>query len=263
MTRYAKGTEVSSEKSRAEIEATLKRYGASHFAYLNAPESATIAFQAKDRRIRFDLPLPKLSDFAATPTGKKRSAESARTAHAQDCRERWRALALCIKAKLEAVESEIESFEEAFLAHIILEDGMTVYERTKETIALNYAGRTVPLLPPHETMITDPQRAAAHDAMMEWFALGSFEGQPWPPGTRAEILTNIILRAMVRADAEAQEKLKHAGRDIRTLLSEIRGLEEATGEALEDEDAAIVADIERDYPEPDTVQAAQAALGRI
>lgn len=51
------------------------------------------------------------------------------------------------------------------------------------------------------TNAPDPQRAAAHEAAMEWFAMGSFQGRPWPPGKRSEVLTDIILRAMVRADA--------------------------------------------------------------
>jgi len=34
---YAVGTSVSVEKSRAEIERILKRYGASHFAFMSSP----------------------------------------------------------------------------------------------------------------------------------------------------------------------------------------------------------------------------------
>jgi len=44
---------------------------------------------------------------------------------------RWRCLVLAIKAKLEAVESEIFSFEEEFLAHIVNEAGVTVYQAIK------------------------------------------------------------------------------------------------------------------------------------
>ena len=41
-----------------------------------------------------------------------------KTAHGrweQACRQRWRALALVIKAKLEAIDAEISTFEEEFL----------------------------------------------------------------------------------------------------------------------------------------------------
>lgn len=46
----------------------------------------------------------------------------------QACRSRWRSLCLCIKAKLEAVEAGITSFEKEFLAHIVLPSGQTMGE---------------------------------------------------------------------------------------------------------------------------------------
>lgn len=47
------------------------------------------------------------------------------TAWAQACRQKWRALNIVVKAKLEAVESGIAMFEE-FLAYIVLPNGLTV-----------------------------------------------------------------------------------------------------------------------------------------
>ena len=77
-----------------------------------------------------------------------RSPEKRAEAWEQACRSRWRALFLCIKAKLEAVESRIETFEEAFLAHVMMPDGMTVAEHAAPMIALSYETGTVrPLLP--------------------------------------------------------------------------------------------------------------------
>lgn len=43
----------------------------------------------------------------------------------QAARQRWRALLLCLKAKLEAVECGITTFEEEFMAHIVMPDGST------------------------------------------------------------------------------------------------------------------------------------------
>jgi response regulator RpfG family c-di-GMP phosphodiesterase len=43
-----------------------------------------------------------------------------------ETRRRWRCLAMVIKAKLEVVASGISSFEEEFLAHVMLYDGRTV-----------------------------------------------------------------------------------------------------------------------------------------
>ena len=53
-------------------------------------------------------------------------------------RQRGRALLLVIKAKLESVESGIETLEQAFLAHVVMADGKTVHERIAEPIALEY-----------------------------------------------------------------------------------------------------------------------------
>lgn len=56
MTRYAAQTSVSSDKSRAEIERLLLRYGADQFMYGLLPEAAMIAFRARGRHVRFLLP---------------------------------------------------------------------------------------------------------------------------------------------------------------------------------------------------------------
>lgn len=150
MTKYAQGTTVSSDKSRAEIEATLRRYGATSFMYGSAPDRAVIAFEALDRRVRFELPMPSPLDvaFVMTPGRKKtRTTTQAHAAWEQACRQKWRALALCIKAKLEAVESGITTFEAEFLAHIVLPNGRTVHDEVAPTVSIAYqSGKVVPLL---------------------------------------------------------------------------------------------------------------------
>jgi hypothetical protein len=57
-----------------------------------------------------------------------------------------------IQPRLETVQSRIETFEDAFLAHIVLEDGRTVGEIAIPGIAAIYQGSNVPLLPPPERM---------------------------------------------------------------------------------------------------------------
>lgn len=145
--RYAADTSVSSEKSRAEIETTLRRYGASAFMYGTTDERAIVAFEAQGRRIKFELPMPDRKDHAfwRTPGRNiKRTSEQAYAAWEQACRARWRALALCIKAKLEAVASGITEFEAEFLAHIVLPNGQTVGEASRPAIAAAYEGRPMP-----------------------------------------------------------------------------------------------------------------------
>jgi hypothetical protein len=78
-----------------------------------------------------------------------RTASSAVEQFEQACRQRWRALALVIKAKLEAVESGITCFEDEFLAHIILPSGQQVGEWLRPQLKLAYDKGSMPaLLPP-------------------------------------------------------------------------------------------------------------------
>ena len=154
MTRYANTTAVPADRSRAEIERTLERYGATAFAYAWQNDRASIMFEADGRRVSFALPLPDkgAAEFQRTPSrGTLRSSEAAREAWEQACRQRWRALALCIKAKLEAIEAGITDFEAEFLAHIALPDGRTVGEHARPGIAVAYqTGSMPPLLPAPE-----------------------------------------------------------------------------------------------------------------
>ena len=131
MAQFAAQTSVSVEKSRAEIESILARYGANKFGYATDSERglATIQFCARDRHIRFTLNLPLANDrqFLFTPSRRqRRSQDEQMKAWEQACRQRWRALCLCIKAKLEAVECGITEFEAEFMAHIVLPSGGTV-----------------------------------------------------------------------------------------------------------------------------------------
>lgn len=147
MTRYATNTTVSSERSRGEIEGLLRKYGAGKFGYLWEGESAIIVFEMKARRVKFVLPLPNQNDpmFFKTPTGRtKRNPNGSLEAWEQACRSRWRALVLCIKAKLESVESEIETFEEAWLSHILLPDGATVLDHVAPKVEAAYRNGKMP-----------------------------------------------------------------------------------------------------------------------
>lgn len=150
MTRYAQHTEVSSEKSKAEIERLLTRYGATAFVSGWQGNQAAIKFEMNNRHIKFMLPLPDRAarDFTHNRTGAKRSQDSAHAAWEQATRQRWRALALVVKAKLEAVETGITTFEDEFMAHIVLPDGKTVAEHAKPMIEIAYASGKVQKLFP-------------------------------------------------------------------------------------------------------------------
>jgi hypothetical protein len=129
VSRYAENTSVSTEKSRSEIESTLRRYGASSFVYGWDADQALVEFSRDNLRVRILIQLPNrfAREFTHTPErGNLRSAAQAEASWEQACRQRWRALALVVKAKLEAVEAGITTFQEEFLSFIVLEDGRRI-----------------------------------------------------------------------------------------------------------------------------------------
>ena len=127
---YAKNTKVPVAHSRAAIEQLIARHGATRFANGWEDGAISIMFEMRTRRVRFYLPLPQADEkrFLRDGNGKVRTAEARGRAHDTAVRERWRALLLVIKAKLESVETGVTTFEEEFLAHIILPTGGTIGE---------------------------------------------------------------------------------------------------------------------------------------
>ena len=138
MAKFAEGTEVPAGRSKAEIERILTRFGADQFGYGWRGDSAVVVFRAQGRHIRFVLPMPTKEDLRGS-----RSAD----AQEREERRRWRALTLCIKAKLESVATCIETFEESFMAHVVLPDGRTMGEAALPQIGQAYKdGKMPPLL---------------------------------------------------------------------------------------------------------------------
>ncbi|HWP59474.1 MAG TPA: hypothetical protein VNL14_16400 [Candidatus Acidoferrales bacterium] len=153
---YAKETSVPVERSRAEIEKLLRKYGADQFYSGWKDQAAAIGFRIKNRYCKFILPLPKADEkrFTHFKRGRSftswipRSPSAAKEAYEQEVRRRWRALALVIKAKLEAVESGITTFEHEFMAHFVMPDGKTFAEHAMPAIEQAYATGKVPALLP-------------------------------------------------------------------------------------------------------------------
>jgi hypothetical protein len=158
-TTYAKGTKTSISKTDDEIKKALRKYGAENFLIGEASGRAQVLFEMNGRRIIIRMPLPLRDDPKFTVgrrgtgvRGKtqavRRSDDTAANLWEQAGREKWRALLLCIRAKLESVESGVETFEQAFFAHMLLPSGETVSEwaeRPANRAALD-GGRMPPLL---------------------------------------------------------------------------------------------------------------------
>jgi hypothetical protein len=144
--QFARDTTVSVERSKGEIERILTRYGATEFASGWKIKRALMQFRMNDRIIRFVLPLPGKEEFSTTPSGRRSRNETATmVAWEQGCRQRWRALLLSIKAKLESAESGIEEFETAFMGQIVMPNGKTMAEIALPQIESAYKSGKMPL----------------------------------------------------------------------------------------------------------------------
>jgi hypothetical protein len=109
-TPFAADTKVPVAQSQAEIEALVKGRGAESYMRGDDQGRAVVTWSMHDRRVMFELPLEPV---------KKAAKESQSRADKLE-RQLWRALYLCIKAKLVSVETGVESFEDAFLAQLVV-----------------------------------------------------------------------------------------------------------------------------------------------
>lgn len=145
--RYAKDTSVPVERSKAEIERVLSAYGATKFMQATSPTSAAIAFEVNGRAVRMTIELPVPGDFIHTPKNKTRPPGERDEACRKATRQRWRALLLVIKAKLEAVEGGIATFDSEWMPYLLLPNGKTVGEELLPRIeAARAEGKMPPLL---------------------------------------------------------------------------------------------------------------------
>jgi hypothetical protein len=145
---FAEGTTVPVEKTRGEIEALVRKYGATRFTSGWDGTQAGLAFVVRDRQVKFVVPLPDQQDkkLRAKAAGMRGwlATNLPKVVEAEE-RRRWRCLLLAIKAKLEIVSSGIATFEEEFLAHIVTDNGQTVFERISGDTATSARMLPVPM----------------------------------------------------------------------------------------------------------------------
>ncbi len=148
---YAENTTVTVEKSLSEIVKMVKKAGGARIAQMEDVDALAVQFFMNDRMLRFRVPIPTADDMPLHNNGTHRYIEipfDARQKKADAARrQRARALRLVIQAKLESVESGVETFDEAFLPNIVMSDGLTVWERVGEPLAIEYStGKSMPFL---------------------------------------------------------------------------------------------------------------------
>lgn len=146
---YAEKTTVAFERSIGEIISLLRRAGAASIMQAEEARGYMVQFMLSDRLVRFTVPFPTLDEMP-TRNGNNAilSAAVRKSKLDQAIRQRGRALLLVIKAKLESTESGVETFEQAFLAHVVMSDGQTVYDRISGPISQEYlTGKVANILP--------------------------------------------------------------------------------------------------------------------
>jgi hypothetical protein len=141
--RYAASTSVPVERSEQEIKRTLQRYGATRIGIMSEPKVATLYFTVKDREIQLKIPIP----VAETLVDGHKYRKWTKPAAAQEERRRWRVMVLTLKAMLEAVESHITTFDEVFLAHVVMPGtGRTIGDLLVPKLNALYSGQSLPSL---------------------------------------------------------------------------------------------------------------------
>lgn len=139
---YATGTRVPVEGTQMEIMKLLRKEGAGQTGFVEKAGKATVYFSANNRQIRMSVVVPR-----GVVNGKTGNSEG-------EERRRWRALLFSVKAKFEAVRSEISTFETEFMPHTVMPDGHTVAEHMAPLVEEAYeTGRMpkmLPALPPME-----------------------------------------------------------------------------------------------------------------
>lgn len=129
---YARRTTVTPEKSRVEIERLLRKHKADQIVSGWEADRAMVGFRMNGRYIRMSVSLK----------------ESSRRRPDNVERERLRAMVLVLKAKLEGIAAGVVTFEEEFLAHVVMPDGQTIGRHVLPRIAEAYKTGKLPSLLP-------------------------------------------------------------------------------------------------------------------
>jgi hypothetical protein len=137
--RYAAGTKVSVESSRAEISGILTKHGVKRQGWYGDEEIGDeLRFELQGGQYRLTVKKPTLEEV------RKLNPNSSYLADRMDdeWRRRWRATVLLLKAKLEFIDAGDTSLDQELLAYRVLKDGRTLFEAMEaDAVPLLEAGR--------------------------------------------------------------------------------------------------------------------------
>jgi hypothetical protein len=123
--RYAEGTDVPADRSRAEIQRILAAHGCEKMAFGTGPEGDMLQFELHERRYRFAILRPTQKQWGLARGYRASYWESWRDA---EWRRRWRAQVLLLRAKLEFGEGDAEAAARELLPYLLLADNRNLAE---------------------------------------------------------------------------------------------------------------------------------------
>lgn len=120
MSRYAEGTTVPVEKSRAEMVGTLGRFGVRKFGWDMQDDADILMFEITGKSYRMAILRPSPDDVPYNPRVDKKILLE------REWMRRWRANATMLKMRLEFAESGDSTAEVELLPYLLLRDGTTL-----------------------------------------------------------------------------------------------------------------------------------------
>lgn len=112
MAKYAENTTVSVEKSKDDVKELITKHGGTIiFMGFREPSGLGVRFCISDFMVDYFI-APNVVD---------------RYKMDQEIRQKWRALFITLKSKFVAIDENLEKVEEAFMAHLLLEEGSGTY----------------------------------------------------------------------------------------------------------------------------------------
>lgn len=115
-------TAVPVAKSQDELRGLLRKFGADQFSFGEGPDWAGLEFVHGGQMVRVRCPLRTMGD--AEVSAHRAQAHVSRDAAAiavvdREAMRVWRVLVWSTKARLVAVDEGLETFEQAFLSHLV------------------------------------------------------------------------------------------------------------------------------------------------
>lgn len=128
-------TEVPVQRSQDEVRRLLLRFGAEQFTFGEGRDWAGIEFVHADQLVRLRCPVVLGDPALVTDRGHISHTDRQAKADEAERARVWRVLVNSVKCRLVAVEEGLETFEQAFLSHLVDPgSGATVWEAMRPSV---------------------------------------------------------------------------------------------------------------------------------